>query len=608
MRHPPIAVMSFNRPDYLRQVLASLAAQEGAAIEEREVILFQDNWRNAHSGRVCAEAAEIEACIAVFREIFPAGRVMAAADNIGVAENFFRAETHMFREIGADCAYFFEDDLVLEPNYLATLDRLRDACAASGAGAGGGVGQVGYFACYGELKASEEDQRKKARALQRLGHLWGFGLFRRHWEEMQPVMADYYAMTLGRDYRDRPGAEILRHYRARGIDVGVSSQDDVKKAVTYFLGRVALNTALVHARYIGAVGLHMNPAKFEASGFTRTVILGLQDATFDFPNAARIEALRQEEAVARAKALVREQEAAKAKAEALAAKKAARGGEGVSGCRRGAAREPFAEPAREPVAEPAREPAAERAPEPAAEAARKPAEAPARDAAPADAGPAGEQDSAEAPGAAIKIGLPRMSREELALFRQVLGSGRRRYAEFGTGGSTLLAVRQGFEAVVGVESDPAWLASVLRDEEVAAEAAAGRCSLVHGNIGKVGNWGSPVDRDQVKPWPRYVAAMWEAWDRRGSFPDLVLVDGRFRVACCISVALMAAARGGQGPAPLVMIHDVSDRRPGYQRVFDFFHLEEQAGSLCVMSPRQRVSPERMLAGLLGHLFDVTEEY
>lgn len=206
MRHPPIAVMSFNRPDYLRQVLASLAAQEGAAIEEREIILFQDNWRNAHSGRVCADAADIEASIAVFREIFPAGQVMLAPDNIGVAENFFRAETHMFREIGADCAYFFEDDLVLEAHYLATLDRLRDGFAASGASGG----RVGYFACYGNLQASEAEQRKNARTLRRLGHNWGFGLFRQHWEEMQPVMADYYSLVLGRDYRGRPSAEILR--------------------------------------------------------------------------------------------------------------------------------------------------------------------------------------------------------------------------------------------------------------------------------------------------------------------------------------------------------------------------------------------------------------
>ena len=50
---------------------------------------------------------------------------------------------------------------------------------------------------------------------------------------------------------------------------------------------------------------------------------------------------------------------------------------------------------------------------------------------------------------------PRMSSVELALFERVLGAGRRRYAEFGTGGSTLLAVRAPFDMIVGVDSDPA---------------------------------------------------------------------------------------------------------------------------------------------------------
>jgi hypothetical protein len=585
MRHPPIAVMSFNRPDYLRQVLSSLAAQEGAAIGEREVFLFQDNWRNAHSGRICAEPEEIEACIAVFREIFPAGHVMASPHNIGVAENFFRAETHAFREIGADCGYFFEDDLVLAPHYLATLDRLRDLC--------GEGGQVGYFACYGNLQASEADQRRNARVLRRLGHLWGFGLFRQHWEEMQPVMADYYGMVLGRDYRGRPSAEILRRYRERGIDVGVSSQDDVKKAVTYHLGRVALNTNLVNARYIGAVGLHMNAAKFEAAGFTRTLLLGHADAIFDLPDAARMEALRQEEAAARQRAIEKEAAAQAAREAAKAEAKAAR-----IAARKAAAASGQAAPA-PPSAE---APMAEATPAEVAPAEVAPAGAPMAGAAPAD-NPAVEQGTEETaadPGRA-KLGPPRMAPAELALFQSVLGSGRRRYAEFGLGGSTLLAVRQGFEAVVGVESDRAWLASLLRNEEVAAEVAAGRCELLHGNIGPTGAWGAPADRQQVKPWPRYIATMWEAWDRRGSFPDLVFVDGRFRVACCIAVALLAAARGGC--APLVLLHEVTDRRPQYQRVFDFFHLEEQAGSLCVLSPRQRIPPERMLAALLGHVFD-----
>ncbi len=595
MRHPPIAVMSFNRPDYLRAVLSSLAAQEGAAIEEREVFLFQDNWRNAQSGRICAEASDIEACIAVFREICPAGRVMATPHNIGVAENFFRAETHMFREIGADCAYFFEDDLVLEPHYLRTLDRLRDACAASG--------QVGYFACYGNLQATEADQRKNARALRRLAHLWGFGLFRQHWEEMQPVMADYYAMVLGRDYGSRPREEILRHYRARGIDVGVSSQDDVKKSVTYFLGRVALNTNLVNARYIGAEGLHMNPKKFEAAGFARTVLLGLADAEFDFPDAARIEALRQEEATARARSIEKEAAAAAAKEAAKAARLATQAAPPAASppaASMPAAPKPAAPVPAAPV------PAAPMpvAPKPAAALADAPAAitraAPAlATVAPPEAGPAAGEGAAPP----IKLGAPRMLPVELALFESVLASGRRRYAEFGIGGSTLLAVRQGFDAIVGVESDQGWAAAVRQHEDVAPAVAAGRCSLLHADIGKVGAWGTPVDRQHVKPWPRYIAAMWEEWDRRGSFPDLVFVDGRFRVACCVSVALLAAARAAHGPAPLVMIHDVTDRRPDYRRVFDFFHLEEQAGGLCVLTPRQRVSPERLLSALLGHVFE-----
>lgn len=536
MTHPPIAVMSFDRPDYLRQVLLSLRQQQGAAIEDREVFLFQDNWRNPHSGRVCAEEAKIAACIETFREIFPRGHVWAAPANLGVAENFLRAETTFFREMDAECGYFFEDDLVLTPRYLATMDALREAAAPSG--------RVGYFACYGHLQASAEEQLKRATLLRRIGHLWGFGLFRSHWEAMQPVMAEYYELTLGRDYKDRPSAEILRRYRGRGILAGVSSQDDVKKAVTYFLGRVGLNTQIVNGLYIGEQGLHSNAASFERGGYARTVVLPVDRVAFDFPDAAGLDALHAEELQARRRAIEKEAEKAAQKEAEKAAAKAAR---------------------------------------------LAPKTAPAV-AAPAQAAP--------------KLGPPRMSAAELALFQRVLGAGRRRYAEFGTGGSTLLAVRTPFDVVVGVESDPEWARKVREDEEVAAAIAAGRASILHADIGPTGAWGGPVDRDKPQKWPNYIATMWSEWERRQSFPDLVLVDGRFRVACALSVALLAAAQRGDRAAPLVVLHDVSDRRPNYNRVFDFFHLEEQAESLVVMAPRQRVAPEAILAGMLGRLFEV----
>lgn len=538
-RHPPIAVMSFNRPDYLRQVLLSLAQQKGAEIEAREVFLFQDGWRNPHSGRVCAESSQIEACIAIFREVFPRGHVQAAPHNLGVAENFHRAETLFFRELKAECGYFFEDDMVLAPRYLATMDALRAAAEP--------CGRVGYFACYGHLQASAEEQRSRARALRLLDHLWGFGLFRRHWEEMQPGMADFHELTFGRDYRDRDVKEILRRYRARGVLASVSSQDDVKKAVTCGMGRIGLNTFLANARYIGEHGIHMNPRRYEAAGFGRTVVLADDRVEFDFPDDAALAVLHGDEIARRKLAIEREAEnAARRAAERAAARPAAKPG-----------------PAPAPMAAP----------------------------------------STPAPADKPRLGPPRMSPAELALFRRVLEAGRRRYAEFGTGGSTLLAVRAPFDTIVGVESDPDWAGKVREEPEVAEALAAGRASILHADIGQTGAWGAPVERDKPQKWPNYIAAMWTEWARRQAFPDLVLVDGRFRVACALSVALLAAAQRGREP-PLVLLHDVSDRRPNYNRVFDAFHLEEQAETLCVLSPRQRVAPEAILAGMLGRIFEV----
>jgi hypothetical protein len=198
-----------------------------------------------------------------------------------------------------------------------------------------------------------------------------------------------------------------------------------------------------------------------------------------------------------------------------------------------------------------------------------------------------------------------MSEQERELLMKVLASGRKRYAEFGIGGSTLLAVRQGFDALVGVESDGAWADAVRQHEEVGPAIASGKASILHADVGPVGKWGRPLDKTFVERWPRYIGAMWEEWARRESFPDLVLVDGRFRVACALSVAVVYAMHGGKTESPLVMLHDVSDRRPNYQTVFEAFALTEQAGELVVMTPRTDVAPEALFALMFSRMFEVT---
>jgi hypothetical protein len=496
--------MSFNRPHYLRQVLDSLKAQPG--IGRHEIVLFQDGGRHPVTEIQHARPEQIEACLAAFREAFPRGRVLRARANLGVAGNFHRAETFVFREMGADCAYFFEDDLVLSPRYLATLDRMREAAEASG--------EVGYFACYGQLNATEEEQRRDPARLQALAHLWGFGLFRTHWEAMQPEMVEYYDIVLGRDYRSRPHAEILQAYRDREILVSVSSQDDVKKAVTYALGKVALNTTLVHARYIGEEGLHSDPERFRRNGFDRTVVLDLEQPPIVVPDRAALDVIRASERDWRVRKIEREAKAAAA-------------------------------------------------------------------------GP--------------QVGPPTMAPEERALFERLV-AGRQRYAEFGSGGSTPLALRLGAATLVSVESDPAWARAVRAVPVVARAIADGRASVIHADIGAVGPWGAPASREPTRLWPRYVAAMWREWARRGAFPDIVLVDGRFRIACCLSVALLHAARPG-GEPPVVMLRDFTERRPGYAVVLEAFRVVEQAGGLCAMVPRDSVAPETLLALMVERVTD-----
>ncbi|HEU4825046.1 MAG TPA: hypothetical protein VFS85_01120, partial [Dongiaceae bacterium] len=96
-------------------------------IDPDRIHLFQDGAVNRYSGVRYADDSAIEACVRLFREVFPRGHVHASVPNIGTCENFLRAERFAFVTLKAPVAYFFEDDLVLSPHYVSALDVLRRA-------------------------------------------------------------------------------------------------------------------------------------------------------------------------------------------------------------------------------------------------------------------------------------------------------------------------------------------------------------------------------------------------------------------------------------------------------------------------------------------------
>lgn len=263
-RNYPIAIMAFNRPDYLKQVLDSLLLQQGIDLTNRAITLFQDGHYNQFSQTARAEAADVEASVAVFRDRFPHARVEHSPDNLGVAMNFDRAERWAFEELKSDAAIFLEDDMVLSPYYICTIDRMLDMAMEDP--------RIGYVGAYGDWNRPMEKQRLAPGKLTRLPQNWAFGLTRYQWVKNQEFMSKYLQFIRGVDYRRRSHKEIYDLYTSYGMSREESSQDRAKLIATVLTGGLRVNITACLAHYIGRVGLHSNEQLYVASGFERTQI------------------------------------------------------------------------------------------------------------------------------------------------------------------------------------------------------------------------------------------------------------------------------------------------------------------------------------------------
>ena len=127
----------------------------------------------------------------------------------------------------------------------------------------------------------------------------------------------------------------------------------------------------------------------------------------------------------------------------------------------------------------------------------------------------------------------------------------------GASGSTLLAARIGVADIISVESDPAWLKRV--EERLRGAASAGKTHLLSVDIGPTRALGYPTGSAHRSSYRNYPLEPWRYCARAGLSPDLVLVDGRFRLAC-----MLAALRNAQ-PGCRILLDDYRWRRI-YRRV------------------------------------------
>jgi GT2 family glycosyltransferase len=243
----PIAIMSFNRPDYLRQVLNSLADQIGAELGHREIYLFQDGHLNPFSGeRTTLDV--IHRNEEIFRELLPSGRLMTAERNLGIALNFDRAEHFLFEDRDALAAIFFEDDLVVSPHYLNVLDSLIEVAFEEP--------RVGYVGAYGDPRISLNRQMANPRGYIALGQHWAFGLLRRQWLMNRPYVDEYLTLVRDCDYQQRDDRAIFRLFESWGFGTPASSQDAAKGIACLINRTIKINTYVCYGKYIGVEGMH----------------------------------------------------------------------------------------------------------------------------------------------------------------------------------------------------------------------------------------------------------------------------------------------------------------------------------------------------------------
>lgn len=121
------------------------------------------------------------------------------------------------------------------------------------------------------------------------------------------------------------------------------------------------------------------------------------------------------------------------------------------------------------------------------------------------------------------------------LFKSIVTSPKyhnKSYLEFGVGASSIFVLNNTSLNVVACDSSQSWI-NYVKEQSNNKHA-----KFIWLDIGKLGNYGRPIDYSKRNLFYNYWTLPWQQKDFS---PSIVLIDGRFRVACFIKTYLEADA-------------------------------------------------------------------
>ena len=140
------------------------------------------------------------------------------------------------------------------------------------------------------------------------------------------------------------------------------------------------------------------------------------------------------------------------------------------------------------------------------------------------------------------------------------------YVEYGMGASTCWVLNNTNANIISVDTSATWINEVIKNNHSLLD----RLTAHHIDLGQLRNWGYPISYDKRNRFIEYTDTPWQS----DTEIDTVLIDGRFRVCCFLSV-LKYSQEGTK------IIFDDYVTRPHYHIVEKYAKREQESGRQCL---------------------------
>jgi hypothetical protein len=177
---------------------------------------------------------------------------------------------------------------------------------------------------------------------------------------------------------------------------------------------------------------------------------------------------------------------------------------------------------------------------------------------------------------------PHMKPVEFSLFKEICND-KKNILEYGSGGSTIYLLKNK-KNVFSVESNPEFF-EFMNLIPLVKRSIDNNLHFSFIDLGFTNKWGKPITPEKSNNWPAYYTDIWNKIDSYNNKLDVIFIDGRFRVSCCLYSILKIMQYNWKDT--FLLIHDFWSRER-YHIVLNFLQEIKSERNLACFKLRDKV--------------------